>query len=304
MGATLAAVQTILIAGPTASGKSALALTLAERLGGVVINADSMQVYRELHVLTARPSVADEARAPHRLYGYVPASDAYSAGRYATEAAHVIAAAKTDRRLPIIVGGTGLYFKTLLEGLSPIPAIPEDVRQRWRKEAEAIGAEELHKQLSSRDPEMAARLMPSDPQRITRALEVLDATGRSLARWQEEPGTPILTAAGTVQLVADVAREELNRRCNARFDAMMDGGALDEVRLLAMMGLKENLPAMRALGVRPLIQLLRGEIGRDAAIEAAKSETRQYVKRQLTWLNSNMSAWRRLSTKEMESYML
>ena len=292
--------RAILIAGPTASGKSALALALAERLTGVVINADSMQVYRELRVLTARPSAEDEARAPHRLYGFVPGTEAYSAGRYAGDAAHAIAEARASCRVPIVVGGTGLYFKALLEGLAPVPAIPRGIRDHWRGEAGRVGAEALFAVLSHRDPAMAARLDPNDPQRIVRALEVLDATGRSLAEWQESPGKPLLTEEDTVRLVVLPGREELYRQCEARFEHMMEHGVVEEVRRLAALGLDPGLPVMRALGVRPLMQLSAGALGHNQAIERAKADTRQYAKRQVTWLRSNMRAWNTLFEQEIE----
>ncbi len=193
--------RAILIAGPTASGKSGLALRLAEELGGVVINADSMQVYRELRILTARPTPEDEARVPHALYGFVSGAEAYSAGRYAVDAARAIEEARCSGRVPIVVGGTGLYFKVLLEGLSPVPAIDPDVRAYWRAQAAARPAPELHAILSARDAAMAARLMPTDPQRIVRALEVLESTGRSLADWQRQPGKPVLAEHETVRLL-------------------------------------------------------------------------------------------------------
>ena len=291
----------ILIAGPTASGKSALALALAEALGGVVINADSMQVYRELRVLSARPPAEDEDRAPHKLYGHVPGREAYSAARFAREAGDAIQAARDQGLVPIVVGGTGLYFKTLIEGLSPIPAVPDDVRAHWRGEADRIGAAALHAILSDRDPLMAERLKPTDPQRLVRALEVLDATGRSLAEWQQDPGEPVLRAEDTRRFVIMPDREELRRRCDARFDLMMSGGALEEVRALVTLGLDPDLPVMRALGVRPLAELLAGEINLEDATQRAKGETRQYAKRQATWINGNMSAWKLLSEQEMES---
>jgi tRNA dimethylallyltransferase len=291
----------ILIAGPTASGKSALALALAEQLGGVVINADSMQVYRELRVLSARPPAEDEARVPHVLYGHVPGREAYSAARFAREARDAIQAAREQGLVPIVVGGTGLYFKALLEGLSPIPAVPDDVRAHWRGEADRIGAPALHAILKDRDPSMAERLKPTDPQRLVRALEVLEATGRSLAEWQQEPGEPVLRAEGVRRLVIMPDREELRRRCDARFDLMMAGGALDEVSALVALGLDPDLPVMRALGVRPLAELLAGEINLEDATQKAKAETRQYAKRQVTWLNGNMSAWKWFSKQEMKS---
>lgn len=281
----------ILIAGPTASGKSALALKLADEVGGSIINADSMQVYRELRVLTARPSEDAEARVPHCLYGHVPAAEPFSAGRFAREAAIAISDVQASGRVPIIVGGTGLYFQALLQGLSPIPAIPDDVRAHWRAEASRRAPQTLHEELARRDPLMAERLRPSDPQRVTRALEVLEATGRSLAAWQEKPGQPILTEATTERRVVVPEREDLYRRCDARFDAMLADGALDEVRSLVALGLDPGLPALRALGVRALAAYLAGLISLDAAREAAKRETRNYAKRQMTWLKGHMSSW-------------
>ncbi|MFT3730459.1 MAG: tRNA (adenosine(37)-N6)-dimethylallyltransferase MiaA [Hyphomicrobium sp.] len=293
----------ILIAGPTASGKSALALAIAERAGGTVINADSMQVYSELRVLTARPSAEDEARAPHALYGFVPAREAYSAGRFVRDAAEAIAQARRAGRRPIIVGGTGLYFKALLEGLSPIPEVREDVRAYWRNEAAGYGAEALHQELSRRDPVMAARLQPSDVQRIVRALEVLESSGRSLAEWQALKGGPVLREAETFRFVVSVERAELHARADQRFARMIDEGAMAEVRALSDMQLDEGLPAMRAIGVKPLIRYSRGEVDLGGAVEAAQAETRQYIKRQETWLKSHMISWMPVKTKEMERSM-
>jgi tRNA dimethylallyltransferase len=293
----------ILIAGPTASGKSGLALTLAERLGGTVINADSMQVYRELRFLTARPTPEDEARAPHLLYGFVGGAETYSAGRYAADAARAIAEAQAAGRVPIVVGGTGLYFKALLEGLSPIPAADPEVRAFWRGEAARRPAAELHALLKERDPEMAARLMPTDPQRIVRALEVLESTGRSLADWQREPGRPVLAEAETLRLLLLPEREGQGVQIDARFDAMLAAGALDEVRALMDLGLSAGLPVMRALGVAPLAAHLRGEMAIDAAAATVKSETRKYAKRQLTWLRRNMITWRMVEAQYIERFI-
>lgn len=287
----------ILIAGPTASGKSALALALAEERGGAVINADSMQVYRELSVLTARPSPADEARAPHLLYGHVPGREAYSAARFMSEAARAITDVRQRGLMPIVVGGTGLYFKALLEGLSPIPQIPDEIRGFWRREADRVGAAELHATLAARDPVMAARLRPTDPQRVVRALEVLEATGRSLAEWQAVPGTPVLAAEHCERLVVLPDRDALCRRCDQRFDAMMEHGALEEVAALRDLNLDPDLPVMRALGVKPLLAHLAGALSRDEALEQSKVETRQYAKRQVTWLRGNMIAWNQISTQ-------
>ena len=289
----------ILIAGPTASGKSGLALVIAEAMGGVVVNADSMQVYRELSILTARPSEADLARAPHALYGFVSGREAYSAGRYGVDAANTIAEARAQGRLPIIVGGTGLYFKALLEGLSPVPATDPQVRAYWRGEAARRPAPELHALLAQRDPEMAARLMPTDPQRVVRALEVLESTGRSLADWQRQPGTPVLAEADTLRLLLLPDRDVIGSRIDTRFDAMLAEGAVEEVRRLLAFGFSDELPIMRALGVAQLAVHVRGDLQLDAAAAAAKSETRQYAKRQATWLRRNMQSWKLLETQQM-----
>ena len=287
----------ILIAGPTASGKSALAISLAERHGGVVINADSMQVYRELRILTARPTPQDEARVPHKLFGFVPAGEAYSVGRYVVDVAAAIAEAERDGLLPILVGGTGLYFKALLEGLSPIPSIPADVRARWREHAEASGAEALHRVLAERDPEMASRLKSGDTQRVVRALEVLEATGRSLAEWQRLPGQGVLSEDETERMVILPDRAELYRRIDARFDAMMQAGVMDEVAALRTLDLAPDLPVMTAHGVPALTAALAGKMDLDEAIAAAKADTRHYAKRQFTWLRRNMIAWKSVVTQ-------
>lgn len=293
--------RAVLIAGPTASGKSAVAMALAEALNGAVINADSMQVYDGLRILTARPSKQDQRRVPHALYGFVDAADAYSTGRWVEDANAAIDAAESAGQLPVIVGGTGLYFKALLEGLSPIPDIPDDIRASWREQAREKPAADLHALLAQRDPEMAKRLHPGDPQRIARALEVLDATGRSLADWQAEPGKPVLRDGEVVRLRISLPRALLYEKINARFDAMLEEGALQEVEALAARKLDPGLPAMRALGVKPFLALLAGEIGRDEAVEQAKMETRRYAKRQETWARSNMIAWKSVYEKEMES---
>lgn len=290
----------ILIAGPTASGKSALALRLAEIYGGVVINADALQVYRQLSILTARPSAGDEQRAPHRLYGHVGADDAYSTGRYVADATEALAGAQSDGLRPIFVGGTGLYFRALLEGLSPVPAVADAVRRHWRAEAQRIGARGLHAELTRRDPAMAERLGPTDTQRLTRALEVLESSGRSLAYWQAIPGSPVLDGTRCVLLVRQPERAALLEACDSRFDAMMEMGALDEVRDLLSLGLDPSLPCFGALGVAPLARHLAGEIDLSAAIAEAKLDTRHYVKRQLTWLRRNMITWNGVQTDDLE----
>lgn len=293
--------RSILIAGPTASGKSRLALELALRLDGVVINADSMQVYRELRVLTARPDAADEAAAPHRLYGTVPGAEAYSAGRYVEDARREIAAAWSAGKVPIVVGGTGLYFKALLEGLSPIPAVPEEIRAHWRAEGERIGAAALHEVLAARDPAMAARLAATDTQRIVRALEVLEATGRSLGAWQKLSGEPVVRDPEALKYVVSPPRDTLRQRCDARFDAMVAGGALDEVAALMRLQLDPGLPVMRALGVAPLAAFVAGEMTLEEATERGKAETRQYLKRQTTWLARNMISWNAVLAHKTEN---
>jgi tRNA dimethylallyltransferase len=295
--------RAILIAGPTASGKSAAALALAEQHGGVIINADSMQVYSDLRILSARPTDEDEALAPHALYGFVPAANAYSVGQWLGDVKGAMADAARQGRMPIITGGTGLYFKALLEGLSPVPDIPDDIRGHWRELAREKDAEDLHSLLRARDPQMAARLRPSDPQRVIRALEVLDATGRSLAEWQSEPGEPLLREEQVVRVFVEPPRETLYERIDKRFDTMLEEGALEEVKSLAEQKLDSGLPAMRALGVKSLLALLNGDIERDEAIDRAKTETRRYAKRQLTWAKSNMIAWNRVFVKDSESML-
>jgi tRNA dimethylallyltransferase len=280
----------ILIAGATASGKSKLALDLAHTHGGCIINADSMQVYRDLRILTARPSLEDEAAVPHLLYGHVPAAEPYSVGRYVTDAARAIACVQARGLRPILTGGTGLYFKALLEGLSPIPSIPEDVRAHWRTQAGTAGPAALHGLLAQRDPVMADRLEPSDTQRVVRALEVLEATGRSLSDWQLKPGTPVI-AADAIKLLVSRPRAELHARADARFDAMVEAGALEEAAALDALRLDPALPAMRALGVAPLIAAARGQIALEEAVAQAKAETRKYIKRQETWFRKYMISW-------------
>lgn len=290
----------ILIAGPTGSGKSALALGLAQALGGTVINADSMQVYAELRLLTARPTPVDEALAPHRLYGHCPASEAYSAGRFAAEAKAEISAAKTAGRIPIIVGGTGLYFKALVEGFPEIPPVPDNVRNRWRERAAAEGSRSMHAELSGSDPQLAARLKPSDTQRIVRALEVLEATGRSLSYWQALPSVPVFDSDKAAKFVIEIDRAELRARCDRRLDLMLEAGALDEVRNLLALGIAADRPAMRAVGVPEFTAVIRGEAAVDEALERAKIATRQYIKRQHTWLRRNMITWKYIFSQQIE----
>ncbi len=287
----------VLIAGPTASGKSALAARLAGERGGLVVNADSMQVYKELRILTARPTEADETATPHRLFGFRAAHQHYSVADWLRDLAPLVKAAREGGPPLIIVGGTGLYFKALTEGLSSVPDIPESTRAHWRAEAAIKESAELHDLLRRRDPQMAERLAPSDPQRIVRALEVLEATGRSLAEWQKTTGEPLIRAEETERLFVSVPRETLYRRCDTKLDRMIEAGAIEEVRALRALRLAPSLPAMRALGVRPLLANLDDLLSWDAALIAAKTETRRYAKRQLTWARRNMISWKPISTQ-------
>ena len=281
----------ILIAGPTASGKSAAALALAKELRGTIINADSMQVYRDLRVLTARPDENDLQAAPHRLYGTVAAQEPYSVGRWASEAAAAIDEAREQGRMPILVGGTGLYFKVLLEGLSPVPGIPTEIRDLWRRRADTVTAQVLHDELSVRDPIMATRLQPSDPQRLVRALEVINATGVSLADWQGVAGTPVLDGNAALTLVVAPEREDIYTAIDSRLESMLCAGAIEEVKALTALGLAEGLPVMRALGVRALAAYLAGTMSLEDAATRAKTESRRYAKRQMTWAKRFMSDW-------------
>ena len=278
----------ILIAGPTASGKSALALELAAKLGGVIINADSMQVYRDLRIITARPTPDDEKRMPHRLYGHVDAAENYSVGRWFGEAAAALADTFGQGRPAIVTGGTGLYFSTLTRGIAAVPPVPAEIRRVVRNRLTTEGVAALHRELSKRDPATAARLKPGDRARITRALEVVLATGRSLTQWQEDnmPARLDLAAAAKVFLMPN--RDELGLRIDARFDAMMAAGALEEVRALAARNLDTNLPAMKAHGVPWLIRHLKGEIAMAEAVTQAKRDTRRYTKRQATWFRNQL----------------
>ena len=279
----------ILIAGPTASGKSALALALAEAFGGTIINADSMQVYRDLRIITARPTPDEERRAPHRLYGHVDAAENYSVGRWCTETAQIIAApAQQDAGAAIIVGGTGLYFNALTRGLAAVPPIPTAIREQIRARLASEGVAALHAELTARDPVAAARFGASDRARVTRALEVVLATGRSLLDWHEKNKPAGVDLDGAAKLFLTPDRDELFRRIDARFDAMMAAGALDEVRTLAARRLNPSLPAMKAHGVPWLIRHLNGAIALSEAVEHAKLETRQYTKRQATWFRNQL----------------
>jgi tRNA dimethylallyltransferase len=296
--------RAVLIAGPTASGKSALALRLAEELGGTIINADSMQVYRDLRIITARPTPQDEARVPHLLYGHVDAAENYSVGRWCADARAALDDIRRDGRLPILVGGTGLYFKALTQGLSVVPPTPPDIRAAVRARCDAEGPVALHAELARRDPANATRLKPGDRMRITRALEVLEATGRSLTDWHRDGVPAILDPDQALMFFLDVDRAELRRRIDARFDAMLAQGALDEVRRLAARNLDPMLPAMKAHGVPWLRRHLAGEIALAEAAEGGKADTRRYTKRQATWFRHQMPGWVWLAPAEAEKAAL
>jgi tRNA dimethylallyltransferase len=283
----------VLIAGPTASGKSALALALAERIGGIVVNADSMQVYGDLKIITARPAPAEEVRVPHRLYGYVDAATNYSVGQYVADATAAIDAARRGGKPAILVGGTGLYFKALTAGLAAVPPIPADIRAAVRARLEQHGAASLHAELQRRDPPAAGRLNVNDRTRIARALEVVEATGRSLLDWQRE-GLPAVISPDTPRVFIAPDRAALYARIDARFDTMLAGGALDEVRALAARKLDPLLPAMKAHGVPWLTRHLAGDIPLDEAATHAKLDTRHYAKRQFTWFRHQLGDWPRL----------
>jgi tRNA dimethylallyltransferase len=283
--------RAVLIAGPTASGKSALALALAEALGGTIINADSMQVYRDLRIVSARPTAQEEARVPHLLYGHVDAAENYSVGRWCVEASAALAAVERAGRLPVVVGGTGLYFKALTRGLAAVPPIPPQIRAAVRERLEREGIAALYAELGERDAATARRLMPRDRARVTRALEVVLATGRSLTDWHAEGMKPALDPAAAIKVFLDIERAELYRRIDGRFDAMLASGALDEVRALARRNLDPALPAMKAHGVPWLIRHLDGGIDLAAAVEGAKRDTRRYSKRQGTWFRHQLPDW-------------
>jgi len=284
---------TILIAGQTASGKSALALALAEKLGGTIINADSMQVYRDLRIITARPTAEEEARVPHRLYGHIDAAENYSVGAWRSEAAAELAAAERQSRAAIVVGGTGLYFNALTRGLAAVPPIPKHIREKVRARLKSEGASALHDELARLDPLAAARLNRGDGARVSRALEVMLATGRSIFDWHIEAGPAGGGSLPAARIFLALERDELTRRIDARFDAMIDAGAVEEVRALLARNLDPTLPAMKAHGVPWLIRHLRGEITLEEAAEGAKRDTRQYTKRQATWFRNQLPdfAW-------------
>lgn len=291
--------KVVLIAGPTASGKSALALTIARQTGAEIVNTDSMQVYDVLRVLTARPSPDEEAERPHHLYGHVPPARAHSAGQWLREVADLLAGAAGSGRRFVFVGGTGLYFRALTGGLSEMPAVPAPVRDHWRARLAGEGAASLHALLAAGDAEAAGRIGPADGQRIVRALEVLDATGRPIGDWQARRGPSLVDPATARRFVIAPDRTLLRARIDTRFDGMVEAGALGEVAELLALGLDPALPAMKAIGVPELAAHLRGAAPLDEALARAKAATRQYAKRQETWFRHQLGPdWERVDTAD------
>jgi tRNA dimethylallyltransferase len=295
--------KAVLIAGPTASGKSALALQLAQMRDAVIINADSMQVYRDLRIITARPTPKEEAAVPHRLYGHVDAAVNFSAGGWVADAAAALAEVRAQNRLPVFVGGSGLYFKALTRGLSAVPPIPVEIREGVRARLERDGVEALHAELARRDPASAERLKPRDRTRIARALEVVEATGRSLTDWHRDGLPPLLPQGTFSALFLAPDRDQLYARIDARFDAMLSAGALDEVAVLAARHLDPLLPAMKAHGVPALLRHLKGEITLEEAAAIGRGDTRHYAKRQFTWFRHQLPEFEWVKPEEMRGWL-
>ena len=292
--------KAVLIAGPTASGKSALALEVSKRCGGWIINADSMQVYDGWRILTARPSVSEETQAKHCLYGHVSPAIRYSAGAWLRDITTVLDAAREARAAPVIVGGTGLNFTALTRGLSAIPAIPDSIRAEGMRRLECEGLADFTKSLLARDPRAAA-LDLINPRRALRAWEVLEATERSILDWADETPPPLLSAESiAAKIVLDTDRDILAERIERRFDMMVDEGALQEVQAIAALDLEPALPAMKAVGAPPLLAHLRGDCSLEEAITQAKTDTRRYAKRQRTWFRNQMGEWDRLGAHNAE----
>jgi tRNA dimethylallyltransferase len=295
--------KAVLIAGPTASGKSALALELARATGGVIVNADSMQVYRDLRIITARPTPEQEALNSHRLYGHVDAAVNFSAGHWVSDAAKALAQARAQDALPIFVGGSGLYFKALTRGLSAVPPIAPEIREGVRARLERDGVEALHAELARRDPAGAERLKPRDRTRIARALEVIEATGRSLTSWHRDGLPPLLPPGSFSALFLAPDRDALYARIDARFAAMLQAGALQEVAALAARRLDPLLPAMKAHGVPALIRHLKGEITLEEAADIGRADTRHYAKRQFTWFRHQLPEFEWVKPEEAGEWL-
>jgi tRNA dimethylallyltransferase len=295
--------KVVLIAGPTASGKSALALRFAQTTDGVIINTDSMQVYRDLRVITARPTLEEEALAPHRLYGHVDAAVNYSAGQWVSDAAKVLAELRAQNRMAIFTGGSGLYFKALTRGLSAVPAIAAEIRDDVRARLERDGVEALHAELSLRDPTSAERLNPRDRTRIARALEVVEATGRSLTEWHRDGLPPLLPPGQFRAIFVSPDRDTLYARIDARYDAMLERGALQEVEQLAARHLDPLLPAMKAHGVPSLIRHIKGKISREEAAAIGRNDTRHYAKRQFTWFRHQLPEFDWVTPQDAQAWL-
>lgn len=298
--------RAVLVSGPTGVGKSKMALRLAsvwKRHGGArIINVDSQQVYRELRVLTARPSLKDEELIPHKLYGFVSVGDPFSVGSWRKHALAEAEAAQSEGELPILVGGSGLYFKALTDGLANIPDIPDAVRERGAEKLRILGPRGLHDELAKRDPIMAARLVPDDGQRVRRAWEVLEATGISLYRWQNVGGAEPRLMGTVAKFVLTQPRDALVTRLNRRFSSMVEGGALNEIAALWRSGFDRELPGMKAQGARDLLRHLDGKISLEEAISFGQASTRQYAKRQMTWMRNQMADWTWITAKDSESF--
>lgn len=285
----------ILIAGPTASGKTSLAIDLAKKHNGAIINTDSMQVYDILSVLTARPQIDEMEDIPHMLFGHVNPSKLYSTAKWILDVENALVEIKKMGKIPIFAGGTGLYFKALIEGLSPIPDVDEAIRKKWRLFSDQADVGELHDTLKSMDTQSAEKLEIGDTQRLVRALEVIDSTGMPLHYWQQQNNkTPLLNGENFKKLVLTPPRDLLRERAELRFNMMIEQGALDEVRAIMALNLSSDMPAMRAIGVKFLSQYLGGEIGMEKAKELSINATRQYAKRQGTWFRNQFDDdWQR-----------
>lgn len=294
--------RNVLIAGPTASGKSYLALLLASKHDGIIVNADSMQVYRELPIVTAQPSKKDLLRTPHRLYGTRPAAQAYSVGQWLEDISHILKEAQQMKKPIIITGGTGLYFKLLTTGLSPIPDIPQAIRETWRQYAKNHTTEALYAELQQRDPYTANHLPKSDQQRIIRALEVFEATKRSLIDWQAQSNEPLIAPEATEKIIIAPDRKWLHACISKRFDQMIEQGALDEIRAFNKLELPPSLPVCQAIGRRELTAALSGTLSLQEAIERSKTATRRYAKRQETFFRNQFANWSRLTPEAIESF--
>ena len=282
--------SSIQIAGPTASGKSALAVKLAQMHDGEIINVDSMQVYDILDVITARPSQDELASVPHHLYGYVQPGTEYSTGHWYDDVSAVISEVQSRGKIPVFVGGTGLYFKALNGGLSKMPQIPDDIRAKWRKKLEHDGIASLYDELMARDSNLASEFRPNDKQRISRALEVYDATGRSIREFQHASGAPLIDTEHSKKIILMPERPLLHERIKLRFHKMMDEGAIDEVKNILAANIDQNHTSMKAIGVREIARYVDGEISLDEAIELAVIATRQYAKHQSTWFRNQLGA--------------